>query len=143
MTFACLIVIGCGDPPLHPITGNITLDGRPYERLIVYMDPMEGDVTTFNKGVGETDVTGKLIMNSSASTAESQGLATGKYRVYFNCWMQKGKAVGLSDEKADDSNRKLETEDIVPEPYNNPLESPVVFEVKAGDNVFDYNIPKS
>lgn len=141
-SLAVLATVGCGDPPLYPVTGKITLNGKSYDRLLVYMDPVEDEVTAFNKGVGETDVTGKLVMNSTASTAEQQGLAAGKYRVHFNCWMQKGQAIGLSDEKPDDSNKTLETEDIVPSPYNDPLDSPVIFEVKRGqENVFEFDIP--
>jgi len=124
---------GCSsEPELHPITGKITVGNKSYERLIIYMDPIDGVVTPFNKGVGETDVKGEFVMNSTASTAESMGLAAGEYKVYFNCWMQKGQAVGLSDEKPDEKNRKLETEDIIPPPYNSPQDTPVTFTVKAG-----------
>jgi hypothetical protein len=136
------IVAGCsGDPPLHPVTGKVTVDGKSFPRLIIYMDPMKGPVTPFNKGVGETDASGQFKINSTGSTAQRMGLAAGEYRVYFNCWMQKGQAVGLSDEKIDESNRMLETEDIIPSPYNDPLGTPITFTVKAGEeNQLDFDV---
>lgn len=139
-----LLAVGCGDPPLYPITGKVTLGGQSYERLIVYMDPIDQEVTIFNKGVGETDVQGKLVMNSTASTPEETGLAAGKYRVYFNCWIQKGQSVGLSDEKPEDSGKTFEAVELVPPPYNDPYETPVTFEVKRGqENIFEFDIPKN
>jgi hypothetical protein len=142
LAFFVALLTGCsGDPPLHPVTGKVTLGGKSYERLLIYMDPIDAEVTPFNKGVGETDVKGEFEINSTASTPEDSGLAAGEYRVYFNCWMRQGSAVGLTDEKPDERNTKLITEDIVPPPYNDPVNSPVTFEVESGENVFEFDIP--
>ena len=137
-----VLSLGCsGDPPLQPVSGKVTIDGQSYERLIIYMDPVDGPVTAFNKGVGETDVKGDYTMNSTASTAEEMGLAAGEYRVYFNCWMRKGQATGLANEKPDENSRTLETEDIVPPPYNSPQDTPLRFTVEGGqENKFDFDI---
>ncbi len=137
--FLLTLVAGCGDPPLNPIDGKVTLDGKPYERLLVYFRPIGRKVDSFRMGVGETDRDGNLGLRSSAG----DGLAAGKYRVSFNCYVSKnGKAVGLSSEKADDD-RTLVTEDIVPEPYNDPESSPVEFTIQSGTNTFEYDIPSA
>lgn len=133
------LFVGCGDPPLNPVEGTVTLGGKPYERLLVYFRPVGGKVDRFSMGVGETDKDGTLGLRSSAG----DGLAAGKYRVCFNCYVAKGKAVGLG-EKADDDDRTLVTEDIVPAPYNDPESSPVEFVIQRGvTNLFEYDIPIS
>jgi len=135
---------GCqGDPELHPVTGKVTLGGRSFNRLLVYMYPLEGQVTPFNLGVGETDVTGKLSLRSTAG----MGLAPGKYRVSFSC-IQPENAGGQEavdpNEKPDDENRQLKLIDLVPDPYDNQANartSPEIFEIKSGENVFEFDIP--
>lgn len=143
---ACLLSLlalmsGCGDPPLYPISGKITLGGKPYERLLVYFHPMDQKVTAFTMGVGETTKDGTLGMRSTAGN----GLAKGKYRVSFHCNVFQGapnETVGLDGGKGDDNNQKREVRDLVPSPYNSALESPVEFEVSAsGNNVLEFDIP--
>jgi hypothetical protein len=43
---ATLLAAGCGksDPPVYPITGKVTLGGKPYERVIVYFRPVNGEI---------------------------------------------------------------------------------------------------
>ena len=139
--FAILFLVGCGDPKLHQVTGKVTLDGKPYERLLVYMRPTEGPVDQFRMGVGETDADGVLTLRSTAG----DGLAEGTYRVSFSCMVPKsgGKTVEVLDpsEKHDDD-RKLITVELVPMPYASDAESPVVVEI--GDdqsNELIYDIP--
>lgn len=136
---ALLFTAGCNsEPPLHEVTGKVTLDGKPYSRLLVYFDPVDGKVTKFNKGVGETDASGVLTLRSTAGG----GLQAGEYIVSFNCYVEKGGgAIGLSDDKNDD-NRQLVTEDLVPEEYASPDTSKITFEVtRGGDNNFEFDIP--
>jgi len=135
-------MVGCGDPPLYPIQGKVTLGGKPYERLLVYFHPIDREPTAFTMGVGETTKDGTLGMRSTAG----DGLAEGKYRISFACYVLQGaskQVIGLQGGKADDD-RKHVTKDIVPMPYSSPEESPVEFEVKSrGENIFEFDIPKS
>ena len=138
---ALTLMVGCGDPPLHPITGTVTLDGKAYERLLVYFHPLDRTPDEFSIGVGETDKEGNLVLRTTAGP----GLATGKYRVTFCCYQQQGgrkQTLALNQEKADDD-RSLITKDIVPDPYGSQANSPVEFEVTSGgNNVFEFDIPK-
>ncbi len=133
--FCC---VGCGDPELYPVTGKVTLDGKAYPRLLVYMRPVEGQADKFRLGVGETDQTGSLTLRSTAG----DGLAEGKYRVSFSCMVAKGGGVDeLDPNKKYDDNPKLITEELVPMPYASDAESPVEFEIAPGTNEFVYDIP--
>ncbi len=143
--FALLLFgVGCQrDPELHTLSGKVTLGGKSYSRLLVYFRPLEGKVNQFNLGVGETDVTGKLTLRSTAG----MGLAEGKYRVSFSCMQPKGGSQGSTastDEKPDDD-RSVTMVEWVPEPYdneNNADSSPLEFEIKPGiENIFEFDIP--
>jgi hypothetical protein len=134
-----LVVSGCGffTPELYEITGKVTLDGKSYNRLIVYFSPVSGTKTDYNLGVGETDGQGRLRMRSIAGS----GIAAGKYRVSFSCVMAENAAEIDPNEKLDDQ-RNVKIEELVPEPYVSEDESPVEFQVIAGqDNVFEFDIP--
>ena len=136
-----IALVGCGgDPAVYPITGKVTLGGKPYERLIVYMRPVSGPVTAFTMGVGETSKDGTLTLRSTGGA----GIAAGEYKVTFTCMQVKGtnKGVGL-DEKPDEDGRAVASE-RVPPPYDDKTsqaESPVRFTVKAGENRFEFDIP--
>lgn len=141
LVLVCSVLVGCGDPSLYPITGKVTLGGKSYERLLVYFHPIDGKATAFTMGVGETTKDGTLSMRSTAGN----GLAKGRYRVSFACYVIQGagnKTVGLEGDKVDD-NPKHEAKDIVPTPFNSAEESPVEFVVSSrGDNVLEFDIPK-
>ncbi|PQO32274.1 hypothetical protein DTL21_18795 [Bremerella cremea] len=134
------LLAGCGDPALHPITGKVSLDGKTYERLLVYFHPLDREPNEFSIGVGETDKDGVLVLRTSAGP----GIATGNYRVTFSCIqaLRGGKTLtlGAGSEKADDD-RSLVTKDIVPPQYGSKTESPVEFQVKSGENIFEFDIP--
>ncbi len=133
--------IGCGDPELFSLGGKVTLGGKPYERLIVYFDPVDRKVDSFHFGVGETDAEGNLSLRSSAGP----GLAAGDYHVTFSCLIQEqaasDKAIGLSDK--DESVNAVVPKELVPEPYRreNRENSPVEFTIRKADNVFEFDIP--
>lgn len=142
LIFAVLLLTaaGCGgEPTLYPVTGGVTLGGKPYERLIVYFRPINSKVNTYNMGVGETDDQGNLLLRSTAGN----GLAAGKYRVSFSCMtiVGSGKTIN-TDEKADD-NRNVVVVERVPAPYNSQEDSPVEFQITRGANEFIFDIPAS
>ena len=134
---------GCsGDPPLYPISGKVTLGGKSHERLLVYFRPLQEPVTRFNLGVGETDKDGNLALRSSAG----MGLPAGKYRVTFSCFVLPGASLGV-DQKVDElapGLQNLEPQQVVPELYRESAgdaKSPVEFEIRSGQNVFEFDIP--
>ena len=141
LLFTTILMPGCGEPALYPISGKITLGGKPYERLLVYFHPIDRKASAFSVGVGETTNDGTLSLRSSAGN----GLVSGKYRVSFACYVLQGSkntTVGLDSEKADDDRTHV-TKDIVPSPYNSPEESPLEFTVSSkGNNFLEFDIPK-
>lgn len=142
LVLATVTSLGCGGrPSLYPVTGQVLLGGESYERLIVYMRPVDRPVQPYNLGVGETDQDGKLALRST----DGKGLPTGNYRVSFSCIVnaKTQEVFGLDGEKGDDD-RRLITKDIVPFPYSSDDESPVRFEVtSSGENRFEFDIPAS
>lgn len=132
---------GCGGPPpLHSITGKVSLGGKTYPRLIVYFYPESGRVGSHNLGVGETDSTGKLTLRSTAG----DGLAAGDYKVFFSCMVTpSGSVVDAGNEKFDDR-RAVETVELVPEAYTSDETTPVTFVVRRkAENIFEFDIPVS
>ncbi len=135
-----LLATGCGkDTTLHPLTGNVKLGGKPYERLLVYFRPIDRVVDEYNMGVGETDKDGVLTLRSTAGN----GLVKGNYRVTFSYGITKmnGREIEVSmDEKVESPS--VTSEELVPEKYTDWEQSPVEFTVsKAGPNHFEFDIP--
>jgi hypothetical protein len=145
---ATLLAAGCGksDPPVYPITGKVTLGGKPYERVIVYFRPVNGEINAFNLGVGETEKDGTLKMRSSGG----MGVMAGEYKVTFTYQMVKtaqgARAVG-ADEKASEvgGGGNVTAVEMVPDTHaagKAEETTPVRFTVKPGDdNRFEFDIP--
>lgn len=83
----CLLVVGvlvgCGSgvktevvPPLHPVTGTITLDGKPVEKVAVTFVPAENN--TGNGASGSTDAEGKFTLTYRSG---DPGIPAGDYVV--------------------------------------------------------------
>jgi hypothetical protein len=137
-----LVASGCGTkpPPLHPVSGKVTVKGKGYERTLIYFRPVSGEVSMYNMGVAETDKTGQF---KSVMSAGGDGLQAGEYKVTFSCVQTKGgKAVGGVGEKPDESG--ITTVELVGKPYDTGSEAdtPVRYTVTAGgDNTFNFDIP--
>jgi hypothetical protein len=134
--------VGCGGPPpLHPVTGKITLGGKGYQRLIVYFRPAAGNVTEFNLGVGETDASGNLTLRSTGGP----GLQAGEYKVTFTCMVPKSGPGNLKVSDKPDDNRTVAFVELVPQPYDDGTSAeatPLRFTVKPGqENRYNFDIP--
>lgn len=135
------LCFGCGgQPPLHSITGKVSLGGKTYPRLIVYFYPKSGRVGSHNLGVGETDAAGNLTLRSTAG----DGLAAGEYKVFFSCMVTpSGSVIDAGNEKFDDR-RGVETVELVPDEYASDETTPVIFQVRRqSENNFEFDIPVS
>jgi hypothetical protein len=138
---AAFAVAGCGGPPpLHPVTGKVTLGGKPYDRLIVYFRP-EGEVTAFNLGVGETGPDGTM---PAVRCSHGVGLQAGTYKVTFTCMAAKGgKKPAAAGEKPDDD-RSVSMVELVQPPFDDKTSQATTtktFTVVAGANTFEFDIP--
>lgn len=83
----CLLVVGvlvgCGSgvkpeviPPLHPVTGKVTLDGQPVEKVAVTFVPAENN--TGNGASGSTDAEGRFTLTYRTG---DPGIPAGDYIV--------------------------------------------------------------
>lgn len=137
---ALLCASGCGKPQVYPVTGKVTLAGKPRERLIVYFRPVSGAVNEYNLGVGETDKDGNLRLGSAAGG----GLAAGEYKVTFTYQTTKSGRTFAASEKPDEVGVK-EVVEMVADEYadRTAAETTTVrFTVKSkGDNEFNYDVP--
>jgi hypothetical protein len=72
---------GAGDPKLVPVTGTVTMDGKPVEGVRVYFWPKEikpkMSVNTF--AIGFSDKEGKYSLRGT----NGDGVGAGEYKVTF------------------------------------------------------------
>ena len=75
-----VVAVGCGRdpnlPPLVPVKGTITLDGKPLVAALVEFIPV--GTTRGNGGTGFTDAEGKYELRAPKG---DQGVPVGEYRV--------------------------------------------------------------
>ncbi|MCC6508698.1 MAG: hypothetical protein IT423_06305 [Pirellulaceae bacterium] len=75
---------GCGSGvKVVPVTGTVTLDGKPLPLKSVYFFPDRSSVSEGNGAGGYSDPQGKyyLIANLGGETTDTKGAPPGKYRV--------------------------------------------------------------
>ena len=79
-----LLLAGCGaattspDVDLVPVTGTVTLDGKPVANATVLFNPLQG--TKGTGGYGVTDAEGKFTLKHRS---EKEGCEAGEYGVTF------------------------------------------------------------
>jgi hypothetical protein len=79
-----ILFAGCDDGiKVVPVTGTVTLDGKPLPLKSVYFFPDRASETLGNGAGGYTDPDAKyyLIANLGGATADQRGAPPGKYRV--------------------------------------------------------------
>jgi hypothetical protein len=68
---------GCGGASLAPVTGTVTLDGKPLERgTVTFLPVQDGQI-----GYGSIQPDGRYTVETGTGAARAKGLATGEYRV--------------------------------------------------------------
>jgi hypothetical protein len=109
-----LAIVGCGGSGVAPVSGRVTLDGRPLEHADVTFQP-EGSL---RPSVGRTDADGRYEL---AYKRGELGALVGEHTV----------RIYVSPELVTNPPR-------IPARYDR--ESELRREVKPGDNVFDFNL---
>ena len=121
-------MIGCSGGGSAPVSGVVTVDGKPYSDAVVTFQPM-GDPKNPNPGRGssaETDENGRYVLKIDG---DEEGAVVGKHRVRI---MTKGNNVqsldpdtGSSDEVP--KNTKIE---VIPDEWHSKSEK--TFDVPSG-----------
>jgi len=122
-----LLTAGCSDgPEMHPVTGTVTLDGKPLEGASVVFHPIEKEGAL---AAGKTDAQGKYELR----IREQPGALAGKYQVTVLLT----KTVG--QRKNPDSDDDLKMTYIVPKKFNDPGTSGLEEEV-PGKEAYDLKL---
>lgn len=84
----CVLTIGCGKPTPVPVTGRVTVDGKPMAgiRVVFLPDTSSYDPDRHGSGSGTTDADGKFALKSGNGET---GIWPGKYKVTFSLWVEK------------------------------------------------------
>jgi hypothetical protein len=137
-----LWLAGCGaGPNLLPVTGTVTLNGKPLEGATVTFYPDDGNSV---KTTGH-DTTGPEG-NYKLSSGERFGVAAGKYKVIISKLAAKP-GVTIPDEfKKDPVMAKMAglTKESLPPSVSDAAEGTYTREVKQGaENVFEFDVKAS
>lgn len=75
-----ILTSGCSENSgIRPVTGSVTLDGKPCPGLFVLFTPLEGESRTSSRG--QTDSEGKFTLRY---TSQIQGAQVGKHLVQIS-----------------------------------------------------------
>ena len=124
---ACAIGAGCrSGVELLPVSGVVTLDGKPVDQATVLFKPESGPVA-----YGQTNADGRFEL----STAGRKGAVPGKHKVSIT----KTKVSGVGNDEMVDP-EKVKTEWIVPQKYTDPEKSGLTAEVARGKTAFEFDL---
>jgi len=129
---AALAVAGCGGPdgpPREPVSGVVTLDGKPLEKGLITFTP---------EGGGDLVVSG-LVVDGAFHLPREEGPGLGPHRVDVSSRKATGKTL---KDRNDPENPVEERVEVVPPRYNlrSELRADVV---QGGDNRFTYDLDGS
>lgn len=115
------------DLPREPISGKVTLDGKPIEHGTIRFDPAARQ--------GTSTIAGAMIDGGSYSVPRPQGPVPGDYLVTINSTADASKA----DEAPGAVKKLIATRDLVPEKYNARSELKAQVK-KGGDNTINFEL---
>lgn len=124
------VLCGCEKPPeLGTVTGTVSMGGEPLGEVRVLFVPVPGDG---GEGVYSDCYTGDdgkyELIYSGVNTEIVKGALLGTH------------SVAVEDAKAEESRGALEIR--IPDRYSSGARSPLKFEVKAGANTYDIELPE-
>jgi hypothetical protein len=121
-----LLLTGCGGPTLHPVSGKITLDGKPVRAAAVMFKPVGyGQTAT---AVTAADGTYQL------ATGGRPGAASGSYEVTIT----KQRAAGRTRAGETARTGNVTVEYLVPQRYSTPGTSQLHVSVPAEPSLYNF-----
>jgi hypothetical protein len=128
---ALVLVLGCGSRKFAPVSGKVTLNGKPLADATVNFQPIakEGSIEAGVGSAGKTNADGEFTLKTSTG---EDGAVVGNHRVMITVLAPE---VGQGDERPPRGGWPLK--DTIPARYNN--QTKLTFEVKAdGGNKADF-----
>lgn len=133
--FLSLVLASCGRDPrlpeLVPVSGTVTLGGRPLGGALVRFLPV-GE-TRGSAGSGRTDAAGKYRLYSNRA---EPGTAVGEYRVTIE--MVPGAAAGADPAESVIPSDIPRAPQGLPPVYGSPAKTPLTATVPEGGGVVDF-----
>jgi hypothetical protein len=128
-TATALLAAGCGGsgPNVAPVTGRITLDGKPLANATVNFQPIASgnNINPGSGSYGKTDADGRYTLR--LVDRDREGAVVGNHRVEISA---------LSRPQNVDNDRERAPPNLVPPQYNR--NTTLTFEVRPGENVADW-----
>jgi hypothetical protein len=127
LLLAVLVVlsVGCGGEfPTANVSGRVTVNGKPVEKVSVMFQPVaaEGKINSGVGSYGITDADGRYTLKLIGK--ESRGAVIGKHKVRFENWTDPG------DTSVDSPKRKQAAPAVkIPQRY---YDKPMDYEVASG-----------
>ena len=127
-TFMCLITVGCsntpGDQPdLGTVTGTVTMDEKPLAGVMVVFSPEKG-----RSSMGTTDDAGNYEL---IYVGDTKGAKIGSHTISIT-------TVQNDNSEEEGGAGAAPFKETIPAKYN--TKSTLTEEVKAGENVFDFQL---
>jgi hypothetical protein len=130
-------LVGCGSdlPKTVPVTGTVTLDGKPLEGATVNLISDEGSLAAG----GVTDESGNFSLRTTVGDKMVDGAKVGTHKVAVTKTSSSGPAIEMDIEERKKMMEQMTTnpaitsdvkvQDLVPAKYKNPLQSGLVANV--------------
>jgi hypothetical protein len=142
-----LFVVGCGPggPKMSPVTGNVTLDGKPIAKAMVTFTPEKGGQSS----TGLTDEKGSYVLIGNGSGSR-KGAIHGQHKVTIKQISDKppvqqntemssdSEAYAQQGDPSQYTKAAVSHKDVIPARYN--TNSELMREVGDGENVFDFEL---
>ena len=122
--FALVFGLGCGSGKFAPVSGTVTMNGKPLAGALVIFSPIakEGSIDAGPGSSGKTNDKGEYTLTSDTGRT---GALVGKHRVSISLMNQ-----GTGESESDDRRRPGQLVNQVPVKYNGKTE--LTYKVPAG-----------
>jgi len=91
-------VAGCGSATVAPVSGKVTLDGKPLAHAMVSFTPDSGDKNPGPPSTGKTDADGNFSLE--LANGKGKGAMVGKHKVSITAYEGDGEAQSSAPDMA-------------------------------------------